>query len=94
MRIYTESTKCARSLYEALIDLFYIFLSGSCPLTSNHIIRLLDSKKKNHWTLHYFSKFIIFIFFKKQENILFSPRNNKYTIFIYEQNAQFTKVAT
>lgn len=35
--------------------------------------------------------FILSFILKKQENILFSSRNNKYTIFLYEQNAQFTK---
>lgn len=39
--------------------------------------------------------FKVYFFFQKQENIFFfSPRNNKYTIILYEQNAQFTKVAT
>lgn len=36
---------------------------------------------------------VYFLFFRKQENIFFSSRNNKYTILLYEQNAQFTKVA-
>lgn len=37
---------------------------------------------------------VYFLFFRKQENIFFFfTQENKYTILLYEQNAQFTKVA-
>lgn len=36
----------------------------------------------------------MFYYLQLQENILFITRYNKYTIFLYKQNAQFTKLAT
>lgn len=68
---------------------FFRWLLFVFPIILFHFSPEHQRKNCTH-TLDSLSLFFSSVF-KKQENILFSSRNNKYTIFLYEQNAQFTK---
>lgn len=52
----------------------------------------METKQSQHTSL--VLKFYFFHFLQKARKYTLSSRNNKYTIFLYEQNAQFTNVET
>lgn len=103
IRMQVES-KCTRELclssllavFRRLIPIYSIwfyFVSKIYPWMSRPNNQS-TGKKEILKHVHSFQTLFFSFIFKMQENILFSSRNNKYTIFLYEQNAQFTKVAT